>query len=157
VTVLSVKYMGGSSEDTSDQLAIEVTNRLEDIARVNEEFNHFAEAHGIDTKVRRSLNLVFDELLNNTISYGYDDDAEHDIHLALRLKAGTLHVTISDDGRPFNPFEINAPDTTLSLEERQIGGLGVHLVRSVMDGVSYERKGERNVITMNMRVSAGKE
>jgi sigma-B regulation protein RsbU (phosphoserine phosphatase) len=157
VTVLSVKYIGGSSEDASDQLAIEVTNRLEDIARVNEEFNRFAETHGIETKVRRNLNVVFDELLNNTISYGYEDDAEHDIHVVLRLKAGALHVTISDDGRPFNPFEIKAPDTTLSLEEREIGGLGVHLVRSVMDEVSYERKGERNVISMNMRVSAGKE
>jgi sigma-B regulation protein RsbU (phosphoserine phosphatase) len=157
VTVLSVTYLRSSAEGEDGHLAIEAKNRLDEIARVNDEFNAFAEAHEIDTKVRRSLNLVFDELMNNTISYGYDDEGEHEIHVVLRLKGGVLHVTISDDGTPFNPFDISAPDTTLSLEERPIGGLGVHLVRSVMDEVSYQRKGERNVITMSMRVSAGKE
>ena len=64
-------------------------------------------------------------------------------------------ATIADDGRPFNPFESGPPDTELSLEERPIGGLGVHLVRNVMDRSSYERHGEKNVVILEKQIETG--
>jgi anti-sigma regulatory factor (Ser/Thr protein kinase) len=101
--------------------------------------------------------VVFDELLNNTISYGYEDEDEHLIELAIVLSGGRLYATISDDGRPFNPFDSGAPDTDLSVEDRPIGGLGVHLVRNVMDRVSYERRGANNVVLLEMQLESNKE
>jgi anti-sigma regulatory factor (Ser/Thr protein kinase) len=132
----------------SNRLELRAVNRLEEIARVNESFNQFAREHGIPDAIRRKINLVFDELLNNIISYAYGDDDEHLMEIVISLVNGRLVTTISDDGRAFNPFESEAPDTGLSVDERPIGGLGVHLVRSVMDTVKYERHGRRNVVTL---------
>jgi sigma-B regulation protein RsbU (phosphoserine phosphatase) len=141
VTVLSVVYAG----------------RTEEIKRVSDAVNIFAERHGLDAKARRQLNVVFDELLNNTISYGYQDEDEHEIELTVAVSGGRLYATISDDGKPFNPFDSGAPDTGLSVEDRPIGGLGVHLVLNVMDRVSYERRGANNVVLLEKQLEAAKE
>jgi sigma-B regulation protein RsbU (phosphoserine phosphatase) len=157
VTVLSVVYAGRTEELDSHRLELKIANRLEEIKRVSDGINAFAERHGLDAKTRRQLNVVFDELLNNTISYGYEDEDEHLIELAIVLSGGRLYATISDDGRPFNPFDSGAPDTDLSVEDRPIGGLGVHLVRNVMDRVSYERRGANNVVLLEMQLEPDKE
>ena len=102
--------------------------------------------------MRRTLGVVFDELLNNTISYAYDDEEEHEIEITIILSTDLLHVTISDDGRPFNPFESRAPNTELSVEDRPIGGLGIYIVQSFMDQVSYERRGLNNVLLLEKRL-----
>jgi sigma-B regulation protein RsbU (phosphoserine phosphatase) len=157
VTVLSVLFEGRTVEVEAQRLELRITNRLEEITRANEAINSFAERHGLDTKTRRTLNLVFDELLNNTISYAYEDDEEHEIELAVSVSQGRLYATISDDGRPFNPFDSRTPDTRLSVEDRPIGGLGVHLVRNVMDRVSYERRGSNNVVLLEKRLDSTEE
>jgi sigma-B regulation protein RsbU (phosphoserine phosphatase) len=155
VTVLSVVYSGRTEEIDAHRLELTIANRLEEIQRVNEAIGVFAEAQGVDTKTRRQLSLVFDELLNNTISYGYEDSEAHDIEVTVSLSDGRLYATISDDGKPFNPFESAAPDTDLSVEDRPIGGLGVHLVRNVMDRVSYERRGANNVLLLEKQLVQG--
>ena len=98
--------------------------------------------------VRRTANLVFDELVNNIISYAFADDGAHDIEVTAELTPNRLIITLSDDGIPFNIFQQEPPDTALSIEEREIGGLGVHLVRRMMDEVSYRRTTGRNVVTL---------
>ena len=98
-----------------------------------------------------------DELLTNTISYGYDDDEEHRIDLSLRLEGGTLVVEIADDGRAFDPLQAPEPDLGASLEERAVGGLGIYLVRKTMDGVAYRREGGRNVVTLTKQTAADEE
>ena len=92
--------------------------------------------------------MVFDELLSNIISYAYADDEEHQIDIRIDLTDERLTITISDDGIPFNPYASAVPDTALSIAERDIGGVGIHLVRSVMDEVSYKRRIDRNVVTL---------
>jgi len=148
VTVMTVSYSGPSEDAESKRLELTAVNRLEEIGSINETFNEFARQHGIPDEVRRKINLVFDELLNNIITYAYTDDHEHAIEIVISLVNGRLVTSISDDGRAFNPFESEAPDTGLSVDERPIGGLGVHLVRGVMDTVKYERHGKRNVVTL---------
>jgi anti-sigma regulatory factor (Ser/Thr protein kinase) len=94
------------------------------------------------------MHLVIDELLTNIISYAYLDDEKHDIEIKVELAANRLKVSMVDDGIPFNPLGKETPDTELSLEERKIGGLGIHLVREMMDRVSYRRRIDKNVITV---------
>jgi sigma-B regulation protein RsbU (phosphoserine phosphatase) len=148
ITLLALQLLRQPTSKTAQSLEITLSNRLEEIDRVNEEVEHFAEEHGIDRAVLMQLKLVFDELLNNIISYGFDDEDEHEIEVKVDLLEGRLLVTISDDGIPFNPFLRETPDLSLSIEEREIGGLGIHLVRNVMDEVSYKRRVDRNVVTM---------
>jgi sigma-B regulation protein RsbU (phosphoserine phosphatase) len=149
VTVLAVKFQG-RAKGAADvaRLHVEAENRLEEIDRVNQAFESFAAEHGLSDRVRRSMKLVFDDLLNNVVSYAYDDDEVHIIEVNVELSSDRLAVRIADDGHPFNPFAQSPPDTALAVEEREIGGLGIHLVQSLMDEVTYTRRTDRNVIVL---------
>ena len=94
------------------------------------------------------MNVVFDEFLNNIISYAYRDQNEHDIEIQVELVGNQLKTIIIDDGTSFNPFKTSSPDTKLSIEEREIGGLGIHLVQNMMDKVAYQRLKDKNVVTL---------
>jgi sigma-B regulation protein RsbU (phosphoserine phosphatase) len=148
ITIISTTYYGSPEGAEARVLDLVVANKFEEIARAVSSFNEFAEAEGIAAPVRRSVNLVLDELLNNVISYAFADEADHDIGVTFELSGDRLSVTISDDGSPFNPFAGSPPNTGLSIEEREIGGLGIHLVRSMMDEVSYNRRTDRNVVIL---------
>ena len=126
-------------------LHLEAENRLEEIDRVNDAFEAFSDEHAIPQEVRRSLKLVFDDLLNNVISYAYPDGERHLIDVRIELRVDRVVVEISHDGEPFE-HPVEPPDVSLGIEDREVGGLGVHLVKSVMDEVSYTRSGGRNVI-----------
>jgi sigma-B regulation protein RsbU (phosphoserine phosphatase) len=114
-------------------------------------FETFAEQAGLSLVVQSKVAMVFDELLNNTISYGYQDDDEHTIDIQVDVYPSYLSIVLRDDGVPFNPFTREDPNIELSIEDREIGGLGIHLVRNVMDEVSYERKVNQNVLTLVKR------
>jgi sigma-B regulation protein RsbU (phosphoserine phosphatase) len=148
ITVLAAQYFGILQETEGPVLEMVVQNRLPEIERFKKSFNIFSEQYDIPTPVRRKMNVVFDELLNNIITYAYRDEDEHNIEIKVELSGDRLTVSITDDGIPFNPFGVEKPDTELSLEERKIGGLGVHLVRKVMDKVSYQRRIDKNVTTL---------
>ncbi len=94
------------------------------------------------------FDLIFDEVLNNVISYAYHDDGDHDIEVRMELVGERLIVIITDDGVPFNPLSVATPRTDLALEDREAGGLGLHLVRNLIDDVTYHRRIDRNVLTL---------
>jgi sigma-B regulation protein RsbU (phosphoserine phosphatase) len=137
------------------RLRLEADNRLEEIDRINEGFESFAAEHGLPDRVRRSMKLVFDDLLNNVVTYAYDDDEVHVIEINVELSSDRLAVRIADDGHPFNPFAQSPPDTALVIEDREIGGLGIHLVQSLMDEVTYTRRTDRNVLVLVKYLSQG--
>jgi anti-anti-sigma factor len=130
---------------------------LGEVAGVNSAFAEFAAAHGLPASVRRSVNVALDELLNNAIRHGFAGRGGGSGEVTIELELGTdrLSVTLTDDGTPFDPFSRAAPDTALSVEERQIGGLGIHLVRRMMDEVSYQRRADRNVIILSKLLAGG--
>ena len=129
-------------------LELTVKNQYIEIDRVNGEFNTFAEKCRLSDSIRRKVNLVFDELLNNIISYAFQDEEEHHIGIRVEHSVDKLNITISDDGSPFNIFNKPPPQTDLKLEDRPIGGMGIHLVRSVMDDYYYRRENGKNISTL---------
>ncbi|MCD6186657.1 MAG: SpoIIE family protein phosphatase, partial [Desulfuromusa sp.] len=151
ITILSLIFNGDPDAGCGKHLETALINNLEQMSSFQDAFEAFAEQAGLSLAVQSQVAMVFDELLNNTISYGYHDDDEHTIDIQVDVYPSYLSVVIRDDGIPFNPFSLDDPDTTLSIEEREIGGLGVHLVRNVMDDVSYERKVNQNVLTLIKR------
>lgn len=127
----------------------------DEVARVGAAFDEFADAHALPAAIRRSVSVVLDELLTNTISHGLAGRADAEVTVDVELRPDLLTVTLTDDGTPFDPFGRAAPDTALSVEERPIGGLGIHLVRQLMDEVSYERRTDRNVVVLAKRLAGG--
>jgi len=118
------------------------------VAEVNAAFAGFAEAHALPAAVRRSLNVALDELLANAFSHGRAGRDACSVTVEVELDQERVTVILTDDGTPFDPFGEDAPDTTLSVEERPIGGLGIHLVGQLMDQVSYQRREGHNVVVL---------
>jgi len=147
ITILSLRYCA-EPRAGGEQLEIAITNQLAEIDRVNDAFNEFAERCDIPMPLSLRVNMVFDELLANVISYAYDDGEEHKVDIVIGCVDSQLSITITDDGVPFNPFTREDPDTTLALEDRDIGGLGIHLVKNAMDEVLYQRRNNRNIVTL---------
>lgn len=155
MTLLAVQFTRNPQESGGPKLELTVPNQLSENARVKAHFDTFAEQYGIPDSIRLKIHVVIDELLMNIISYAYPDDDRHDIGIKIELSADRLKVSMVDDGIPFNPLGIETPDTELALEERKIGGLGIHLVRKMMDRVSYRRRIDKNVISVIKFLSPG--
>jgi anti-sigma regulatory factor (Ser/Thr protein kinase) len=107
---------------------------------------------GLPEETVLDLRLVAEELLTNVAAYGHEDGAEHWVRVELALAGDEVRLRFADDGRPFDPLAAPAPDLAAPLAERPIGGLGIHLVRSLVDHAEYARLAGQNVITLRKRV-----
>lgn len=105
-----------------------------------------------DPETQFTLRLVVEELVVNIVNYAYGDGGDGPLRIELDSDNKSLTLTIADNGTPFNPLEHATPDTTLSAEERSIGGLGIYLVREMMDSVDYKRVDGSNVITATKNI-----
>ncbi len=100
-----------------------------------------------------NLQLACDEMLTNILSYGFPDARVRDIHVSISFGQDMIETEIIDNGIPFDPLAQPEPDLTLPLEERKIGGLGVHIIRTVMNHLNYHRSDGRNHLKMVLRLS----
>lgn len=124
---------------------IQLENRLEEFQRFESAFMDFARFQNLNDEVIYAIQLSVDELFTNIVSYGYDDSDTHTVKFVIDVTQEEVRVEIIDDAKPFNPLD-DAPDVNLdlSIEERKIGGVGIHLVRSLMSEVTYVRDGDYN-------------
>jgi anti-anti-sigma factor len=102
-----------------------------------------------------TLNMALDDLLNNVVQYAFPNDrTERHIMVEGEIRDAWVIVTITDDGIPFNPLTVAPPDLSVLLHEREIGGLGIHLVRSMFDEVTYHRNVGHNVLTVKKKLAS---
>ena len=94
------------------------------------------------------LNLAIEEAVVNVMNYAYPQDTVGDIKIEAKGDDNLLEFIISDTGTPFDPTTKAEVDTTLSAEERPIGGLGIHLVRNIMDSINYEHVNGKNILAL---------
>jgi len=135
-------------------MKISLNNDLGELRTAAAEIDAFCASHDMPDAIAYAVNLAVDELLTNTISYGYDDDDVHALDLALSMDGDVIVIEITDDARPFDPSQNTTPDTSAGIDERSIGGLGIFLVHELMDEVQYRRIGERNMVTLRKRANA---
>ena len=154
ITVLAVQYHGASQDSDDRQLSMTIKNEVSEIERFQGQFADFAAEQGISPTIMQKVQVVLEEVLSNIIFYAFDDNKDHEIEITMDINEEHLNLTIViiDDGLPFNPLEAEKPDTRLALQDREIGGLGIHLVINLMDEVTYERRGEQNVITLTKKI-----
>lgn len=138
--------------ETIDKRSIILPNRVEVIDRLATFVEEVAESHGIDGSVAMSINLALKEAVVNVMNYAYPKGTTGDLKVESSFSGDTLSFTVSDSGTPFDPTKMPDPDTTLSVEERPIGGLGIFLVRQIMDEVSYRYEDKRNILTMKKKI-----
>lgn len=121
-----------------------------EIRKLADAIEYLAEPLQIPEPMVFRLNLALDELITNTIAYGYAEQKDGEIDIEMRRHDDRVEVSLIDTARAFDPFEAPAADTTSALEERAIGGLGIHFVKTLIDEVSYRRDEGRNVITLTL-------
>ena len=136
----------------SEVIAVELKNQLSEIERLARIVDDFGRRHQIEVQIIYTMKLALDEILTNIISYAYDDAKEHIIVIRLSLDQEKWTVEVEDDGRPFNPLNAPEPDSKQLLGERPIGGLGIHLVRKLIDELEYRRQNDRNILVMRLKV-----
>ena len=147
ITVLFIHYLG--KEETEDKvLKITFDNDISQIPRLEGFIEEIREDTGIDAGLAMSLNLALEEAVTNVMMYAYPEGASGSVNLKAILKEECVEFVLWDKGIPFDPTAAPEADTTLGVEERAIGGLGIHLVRNIMDSISYENKNGMNILTM---------
>jgi len=133
-----------SAANLGKPVSIVIGNTIAEMVKVVHFVERFGSDHEIPRPMTNDLNICLDELLNNTISYGYADEAPHEIVVSLSLVDDVLTAVLRDDGMPFDPSRSLPMVSSGDLKSRKIGGVGLHFVKSLMDEIEYRRVGLYN-------------
>lgn len=123
-------------------------NDIETIPQLNAFIDGFCEEQGIAMDIAIRLNLAIEEAVVNVMNYAYPKGTVGYVDIDMEADEENVTVILSDKGIPFDPTKKEKVDTTLSAEERPIGGLGIHLVREIMDTVDYAYTDHKNILTL---------
>jgi serine/threonine-protein kinase RsbW len=130
------------------RLDIPMKNSLEEFGRLVESVAQFLAENEVSPKVDFTANLVIEEAVLNVIHYAYPTQGDGDIGFTMEIEGRKLTITLCDWGRPYDPLARAEPDINAPLEERQVGGLGVHLIKKMCKEVKYEYEDGRNKLAM---------
>ncbi|MCF8297347.1 MAG: ATP-binding protein [Saprospiraceae bacterium] len=134
--------------------SIIIQNDVSELFKLAEFVEVTGEEWDLPMKIVFNLNLVLEELISNVIFYAFDDNEKHEIELKFENDNSILKIVLTDDGKEFNPFQVSVEEElTKSAEEREIGGLGIHFVKKLMDVYKYDRLNNRNQITLEKKLN----
>ncbi|MDH5739030.1 MAG: anti-sigma factor antagonist [Nitrospira sp.] len=157
ITMLGLRYHGVPPSDVAAKVFHQtMPNQLMAIPDLQMAFEEYVSQWARAKPLIPTLNMALDDLLNNVVQYAFPNDPmEHHIEVEGDVRDESVVLTIMDDGIPFNPLSVAPPDLSVLLHEREIGGLGIHLVRAMFDEVTYHRNVGRNVLTIKKRLVSG--
>ena len=131
--------------------SIVVSAKIEEMNKVTEFVSEILEEHHCSMKARVQIEVGIDEIMSNIIRYAYEGKTG-DILVECDIRDRVAYICCIDSGRPYNPLTKEDPDVTLSVNEREIGGLGIFMVKKSMDDLRYEYRGQHNQLTMMKRI-----
>ncbi len=132
--------------------SFELKNDQSELERLCRNCEEIGQSIGFSDKSMFEMNLALDELFTNIISYGFQDHQEHIIKISITVEGDQLQMRIEDDGVPFNPLESETPDIQCGIEECKIGGLGIHLIKKLMDDIQYQRVEDKNILVLRRTI-----
>jgi anti-sigma regulatory factor (Ser/Thr protein kinase) len=129
---------------------LSIQNHMKCVGEANRSLAAYLEEQGVDPETRSTVELALEEVVTNVIKYAYEDDEPHEILLEVRRGLAGIVLRVTDDGRAFNPLVAPAPDFEKPVEDREAGGLGIHLFRSLAARLEYERLDGKNMLTVHL-------
>ena len=130
-----------------------VTAALENIETVTDFVNEQLEALDCPMKAQMQIDVAIDELFSNIAHYAYNPEiGKATVRVEVAEDPMAVIITFIDNGIPYDPLKKEDPDVTLSLEERQIGGLGIYMVKKTMDDITYEYKDGQNILAIKKKL-----
>ena len=153
ITMLCLKYKGDSEQGEAYMKELTIEATVENIAVVTDFVNEQLEIYNCPLKAQMQIDIAIDELFGNIAHYAYNPDTGV-ATVRVEVKEDPLAVVISfiDEGVPFDPLSSEAPDTSLSAEEREVGGLGIFMVKNTMDEITYEYKDGHNILKIKKNI-----
>jgi anti-sigma regulatory factor (Ser/Thr protein kinase) len=146
--VISLSSCRKALKDEFPAHEIHVSNKVDDLQRIVKEVDVLSREWGLPGKTRMEINLILEELFTNSVFYAFNDQRHHEIVIRFTRISEGVEIVYHDDGRPFNPLEERPAKTSGELEERKVGGLGIHLVRELADAIEYRREENANIVTV---------
>lgn len=140
-TVLAIRYLHSGN-------TLVVENDIQELDKLEPFLAKFFEREKVDMSLLPQFDLAIEEAMTNVIMYAYPKGQKGVAELSLEAENGQIHSVLSDSGVPFDPLQLPEANLDVSLEERKIGGLGIHLIKEIMSEVSYEYKDGKNVLRM---------
>ena len=150
LTMLAIRYTPKRFE-TKLMETLVIKNDVHEVSKFSEFMKKVMERLNVEKSLSRQLRLAVEEAVVNVIDYAYPIGQEGEIEVRMMSDGKTLKTIITDSGVAFDPTAKEKADTTLSAEDRQIGGLGILLVREIMDSVNYERINKQNILTLTKK------
>ena len=130
----------------------ELDNDLSELKTLNKHLSAFGRNIGVQELCISEINICLDELFTNIVLYGFNDDLKHKIKFIMTVDDNILTATIEDDGVPFNPLKKEAVDLPTNVDDAEIGGLGIHITKKLVDTISYKRKRGINRVTVRKNI-----
>ena len=147
LTMLAIHYTPQQYESKLTEV-LSIKNDIHEVSRLNAFQKSFYEKLNLEKSLSRRLQLSVEETVVNVIEYAYPLGMRGDITVKMMWNGKSLKIVVVDAGVMFDPTLVETPDTSLMAEERRVGGLGIHLVRKLMDSVNYEREDGKNILTL---------
>lgn len=131
---------------------IVINNQIEELERLAIFVDEVADVLGLDPETTMNLNLALEEVVSNVILYAYPREMGEKITIMAQKENNSLVFTITDKGKEFDPTKVEDADVTLSAEDREIGGLGIYIVKNIMNEVTYQRLDGKNILTLKKTI-----
>lgn len=131
---------------------IVINNQIEELERLAIFVEEVADVLGLDPETTMNLNLALEEVVSNVILYAYPRAMGEKITIMAQKENNSLVFTITDKGKEFDPTKVEDADVTLSAEDREIGGLGIYIVKNIMNEVTYQRLDGKNILTLKKTI-----
>ena len=138
--------------EITNRLSVHFKNDISEINKLHKVVEIFAGANSLTEKIQMNINLVLEELISNIIFYGYEDHEDHLIYVHFMVEDEKLTALIEDDAKAFNPLEAPEVDVDTLLDDKPVGGLGIHFVKTLMDELSYERIDNKNTLKLVCKI-----
>ncbi|GHT90565.1 hypothetical protein FACS1894122_01160 [Alphaproteobacteria bacterium] len=138
-------------------MLLEVKNKIDEFDRIAENVQSFCTEHKIPEERFQSISLILDEVVTNVMNYAYPDGKEHTFTIKLEKCDKNICICITDNGVAFDPLSLADPDTESSIDERQIGGLGIFLVKQLSENLEYTRVDDKNQLYIVVSVDNEEE
>ena len=140
----------------SRRLSLCLPTKLDQLDRIYNAVDELGEAEDWPPGMVYQVKLVLEELGVNIVTHGHDNDPEHEFEIILDSETDVLTIELRDEGQAFNPLtDCPEPDLESGLDDRPVGGLGIYLVRTMMDELNYRREDNKNILTIVKRKDNG--
>ena len=145
--------MSQTNNKNTGHWTLTLSNNVQEVPQLNAFVDEVCEFSGLDPLASMEMNLALEEAVVNVMTYAYPEGTKGYVDISAQSDSSGLEFVIIDSGKPFDPTTREEVDTTLPAEKRSIGGLGIFLVRKMMDSIKYEYKDGHNILTLKKKIN----